>query len=200
MVLQCARAGYRHETKERAMFRRVVVPLDGSALADAILPQVSQPAADTPLDVLLLTVVTPASALEVATRLHGTIEKYGYAVPRLDGLAAEQEAQLVAGDVSRAHALLQECVRALSADGIRGRTQVRVGEAASEIVRCAESERADVIAMSTHGRRGLDHLLHGSVAEAVLRMAGRPVLLFRPLPVAFAQQRAASATVGNAPE
>jgi len=66
---------------------------------------------------------------------------------------------------------------------------VRVGNAAVEIVRCAGDEQVDLIAMSTHGRSGLDRALHGSVAEAVLRTAGRPVLLTRPGPGDFAGQR-----------
>jgi nucleotide-binding universal stress UspA family protein len=179
------------------MFRRIVVPLDGSVLADAILPHVRQLAAGTPVEVLLLTVIPPPSTLELATRLHDTIDKYGYAVPQLAGRVAEQEAQLVAGDVARAEAYLQERVRALAADGIQAHTRVRVGDAAQETIRCAETEQADLIAMSTHGRHGLDHLLHGSVAELVLRTAGRPVLLWRPAPDVFARQQASSDTTGG---
>jgi nucleotide-binding universal stress UspA family protein len=175
------------------MFHRVVVPLDGSALADTILPHVCQLAADTALDVLLLAVVPPPSALQLAESLHETIDKYGYAVPQMDAMAADQEARLVAGDVGRAEAYLHERVQRLAADEVQARTAVRVGEAATEIVRGADAEQADLIAMSTHGRAGLDHLLHGSVAEAVLRTAERPVLLFRPAPEAFARQQASKA-------
>jgi nucleotide-binding universal stress UspA family protein len=176
------------------MFRRVLVPLDGSGLADTILPHVCQLAADTALEVLLLAVVPPPSALQLAESLHGTIDKYGYAVPQLDGMAAEQEQQLVAGDVGRAEAYLHARVQRLAADGLQARTAVRIGEAAAEIARTAEAEQADLIAMSTHGRAGLDHLLHGSVAESVLRTAGRPLLLLRPSPEAFARQQAAGAS------
>src|SRR4051812_46174122 len=175
------------------MFRRVLVPLDGSDLADTILPHVCQLAANTALEVLLLAVVPPPSSLQLAESLHETIDKYGYAVPQLDAMAAEQEWQLVAGDVGRAEAYLHERVQRLAADGVQARIVVRVGEAAAEIVRAADAEQADLIAMSSHGRAGLDHLLHGSVAEAVLRAAGRPLLLLRPLPAAFARQQAASA-------
>jgi nucleotide-binding universal stress UspA family protein len=174
------------------MFRRVVVPLDGSALADTILPHVRQLAADTALEVLLLAVVPPPSTFQLAESLHETVDKYGYAVPQLDAMAAEQEQQLVAGDVGRAEGYLHERVQRLAADGLQARTAVRIGEAAAEIVRAADAEQADLIAMSTHGRAGLDHLLHGSVAEAVLRTAGRPVLVFRPGPEVFARQKASA--------
>jgi nucleotide-binding universal stress UspA family protein len=109
-------------------------------------------------------------------------------------MAAEKEGQLVAGDVGRAEAYLHERVQRLAADGVQARTVVRVGEAAAEIARTADDEQADLIAMSTHGRAGLDHLLHGSVAESVLRMAGRPLLLLRPSSEAFARQQASDAS------
>ena len=54
--------------------------------------------------------------------------------------------------------------------------EVLTGPAASEIVEYARSHDMDLIVMGTHGRRGLSHLLMGSVAERVLRTAHCPVL------------------------
>ncbi|MDX1947931.1 MAG: universal stress protein [Pirellulaceae bacterium] len=51
-----------------------------------------------------------------------------------------------------------------------------VGDPAEAIVRTAEEEHADLIVMATHGRKGLTRMLMGSVAEAVVRRAGCPVL------------------------
>jgi nucleotide-binding universal stress UspA family protein len=53
------------------------------------------------------------------------------------------------------------------------------GNVASEIVRCAKEEQADLIVMGTHGRTGVSHLMLGSVAEKVLRAAVCPVLTVR---------------------
>lgn len=53
------------------------------------------------------------------------------------------------------------------------------GEPADEVLRVAEAESADLIVMGTHGRTGLDRLLAGSVAEAVMRRSSRPVLTVR---------------------
>jgi nucleotide-binding universal stress UspA family protein len=169
------------------MFRRVVVCLDGSPLGDAILPAVERLAADTPVELVLLTVVSPPSTLELATALHETVDKYGYAVPQLDEIAASREKELVAGDVARTEAALAAHVEALTARGLRVRPLVRVGVAAEEIARTADAVEADAIALSTHGRQGLDHLLHGSVAEALLRRADLPLLLLRPDPHAIAR-------------
>ena len=59
------------------------------------------------------------------------------------------------------------------------KTEVRRGEAAEEILKAAREAKADVIAMTTHGRTGLGRLLFGSVAETVLRESELPVLLMR---------------------
>jgi nucleotide-binding universal stress UspA family protein len=54
------------------------------------------------------------------------------------------------------------------------------GDPASEIVRLAEEEQVEMIVMGTHGRTGFKRLLMGSVAEAVVRQATRPVLSLKP--------------------
>jgi nucleotide-binding universal stress UspA family protein len=64
-------------------------------------------------------------------------------------------------------------------EGLQVLTTVRSGEAPQEIVAAARDLKADVIAMTTHGRTGLKRLLFGSVAEAVLRMADIPVFMVR---------------------
>jgi nucleotide-binding universal stress UspA family protein len=57
------------------------------------------------------------------------------------------------------------------------RTIVGTGDAAEEIVRLATSEGADVIVIATHGTTGWRHLVFGSVAEKVIRLSERPVLV-----------------------
>jgi nucleotide-binding universal stress UspA family protein len=64
-------------------------------------------------------------------------------------------------------------------DRLRLEYAVRVGGPAEEIVRDADARAVDVIVMGTHGRSGIAHLLMGSVAEQVVRMAPCPVLLIR---------------------
>ncbi len=59
------------------------------------------------------------------------------------------------------------------------RTIIGHGDAATEIVRIAEKEHADLIVISTHGMTGFRHLVFGSVAEKVVRLAKCPVLTTR---------------------
>ena len=64
--------------------------------------------------------------------------------------------------------------------GVKVETMVAEGDVHNEIIRAAEEKKADLIIMGTHGRRGLNRLLLGSVAESVTRRAHCPVLLIRP--------------------
>ena len=134
------------------MFERILVPLDGSELAESVLVQVGRLLRRKDAEVLLLRVVTlpPAAEGDVGTPL--------------DLLW------------SRAALYLQSVGRRLSEQGARIRVKVVEGFAADAILETAKSERATMIAMSTHGRSGLARWVFGSVAEKVLRASPIPVL------------------------
>jgi nucleotide-binding universal stress UspA family protein len=72
--------------------------------------------------------------------------------------------------------LLDNAIQDLRDSGVAATGASSQGVAYDEIVKRAEEEGADLIVMGTHGRRGLRHLLMGSVAERVVRMAPCPVL------------------------
>jgi nucleotide-binding universal stress UspA family protein len=78
-----------------------------------------------------------------------------------------------------AASLLENQRKPLLKAGLEVRTRVLIGLPASEILRAAAKEKADLIVMGTHGRSGLGHLLVGSVAEKVVRMAKCPVMTVR---------------------
>jgi nucleotide-binding universal stress UspA family protein len=184
------------------MFRRIVVPLDGSPLAQAILPHVQRLAAESSVEVVLLAVGALPPPAGLADR-QPDFGAEGYDGLRVAGLRyAETEPglvpsmtrhiapvayldQLLADEKRELQRYLGELAARLAASGVPARTAVRFGEPAAEIVACAEAEEADAIAMSTHGRTGLDRLIHGSVAGTVLRRSHLPVLLYRPTAEAF---------------
>ncbi len=60
--------------------------------------------------------------------------------------------------------------------------KVLTGYAAEEILAAIKNEKADILVMGTHGRKGIDRILFGSVAEKVVKAATCPVLTVRPLP------------------
>ena len=157
------------------MYRRAIVPLDGSEVAETIMPLIFEIAG--PLEVTLLRVNVPVPLVIIEGAVQPMIED-----PELARIDAEEYLAPLAVDLRRR--------------GIRVNTQVRRGEAAEEILKAAREANADVIAMTTHGRSGLGRLLLGSVAETVLRESHLPVLLLRSTEADVARQ--ASATGASA--
>jgi nucleotide-binding universal stress UspA family protein len=150
------------------MYHKILVPLDGSWLAEQVLPHVETLARCTGATVILLRVPVYAYQSGMAT-----LSPYRRAPFTL---TEEREEQ-----VKKAVEYLEYVKQHLAAHGVNASVQVEDGNPVAEtIIEFAESHEVDLIAMSTHGYSGLPHLLFGSVAEVVLRRAGKPVLLFRP--------------------
>ncbi len=136
--------------------QKILVPLDGSALAEAALPKALEMAESSGAKLLLI------RAAEAHT------------LPGVDPTEAQikvvQEAEDYLGQVGdRLAALGQKNVE----------TSVWYGPAAYAIVEAARLNKVDLIAMTTHGRSGLGRLIVGSVAESVLRGTTTPILLIR---------------------
>jgi nucleotide-binding universal stress UspA family protein len=140
------------------MYRRALVALDGSEVAETIMPLIFKIAG--PLEVTLLRVNVPVRPLAVEGAGPAIFED-----PESARIDAEEYLAPLAVDLRRR--------------GVRVKTEVRRGEAAEEILKAAREGKADVIAMTTHGRTGLGRLLFGSFAETVLRESELPVLLMR---------------------
>ena len=157
-------------TDQGAGYRRVLIPLDGSQVAEAVLPFVSRLARPLRLEIALLR-VTPFVVPQV-------VEGSRRVVDDSERLALEAE-EYLRGVADR-----------LCADGFRTLTAVRSGDAATEIVAGVRECQTDLVAMTTHGRSGLGRLLFGSVAEEVLRRAEVPVLLVRATEASRAKRAA----------
>lgn len=155
------------------MFKRVVIPLDGSDLAESILPLIIQIAGPLDLDVTLLRVLAPVPP-DVVNRASRAV---------IDDLGRRRE---------DAEAYLASLAASIGASGVRVDTAVRVGTPVREIVECVREHDADLVAMTTHGRSGLGRFLFGSVAEAVLRQVEIPVFFLRQTEQAL-QKRVAEA-------
>jgi len=134
------------------MYDTILVPLDGSELATAILPHVKAVAAGHQAEVILLEVL-PATGV-------------------VADVAAEEQQE--------AEDHLMAVVQDLKDAGVKARHTIRHGaDAAAEIVDYADVNDVDLIAMSTHGRSGVGRWVFGSVASKVLRGTTRPILLIR---------------------
>ena len=148
------------------MPRRVVVPLDGSRTAEAIVP-------------FLLEIGWPLARELVLVRV---LE------PRAD------EPTPPGADMGThradAEADLAPFATRLRAAGIETRTEVRVGSPVEEILAAARERDADLIAMTTRGGGGTKGAPFGSVAEAVVRQASVPVFLLRLTEAELVSQQA----------
>jgi nucleotide-binding universal stress UspA family protein len=136
--------------------KTILIPLDGSEMAEAALAEARQ-------------LSRPDSALVLMRAASA------HALPGTDVLDAQfcaaQEAEVYL-ETLKAH---------LEEQGVRGvEAHVWYGPAAAAIVDAARLYGADLIVMSTHGRSGLGRLVFGSVAESVLRGTTVPILLVRP--------------------
>ena len=142
------------------MYKRVTVPLDGSMVAEGIIPFMLEIAGPLDMEIVLLRVLVPVPPTVIEGSRHIEVED-------VERRRAEAEAYLapIAAD--------------LRTKGVRVRTLVRRGEPAAEIIAGAREAGSDLIAMTTHGRSGLGRLLFGSIAEAVLRHSDIPVFLMR---------------------
>jgi nucleotide-binding universal stress UspA family protein len=142
-------------------YRRALVPLDGSAVAEAIIPAFTNIARALRLEVVVLRVLQPIP------------------LPAGDGVSTELSAESVEHSSREVEQYLSIVAAGLTANGITVQTAARVGDPATEIVDGAREIDVELIAMTTHGRSGLGRLVFGSVAEAVLRRVHVPVFLMR---------------------
>jgi nucleotide-binding universal stress UspA family protein len=138
--------------------KRVLVALDGSAAGETVMRFLMEIAGPLDMTVMLLHVLEPITP-SVAD---GTVM-----IDDVDARRREAEEYL---------APISAMLRSQGADTTWA---IRHGRAADEILAAANENRADLIAMATHGRTGLGRLLFGSVAEAVLRRAPVPVFMIR---------------------
>ncbi|MGQ9674977.1 MAG: universal stress protein [Chloroflexota bacterium] len=141
------------------MIRRILVPLDGSKMAERILPHVEYLARLTNAELTLLCIAVP---LQIYT-------------DHVVTYPVDERAQL-----DEAWEYVADVAASLRDRGLRAEAVARYGNAADEIVNFAQEAGADLIAMSTHGRSGLGRWVFGSVAEKVLRASSKPILLLKP--------------------
>jgi nucleotide-binding universal stress UspA family protein len=145
----------------REGFKNIVVPLDGSALAEQVLTPVMTLAELDDSEIKLLYVLKPEL---------------------VDGnYSAERILPWWEKDVSAAQAYLFGTAEVLRRKGFAVTTDVVIGESVSEqITDYAGREQADLVAIATHGRGGLSRMLRGSVGDSVTRSARTCILVFHP--------------------
>ena len=142
------------------VYKRILVPLDGSKLSESVLPEVEKLASVSNIEICLIRVVySPIILLQSDPLKHQ------------------------ADVVREAEQYLENLKNQLEAKGFTVDSWVWYEPNAAEaILKHIEFFGTDLIVMATHGRSGLQHLLMGSIAEKVVHSATKPVMLVRPNP------------------
>lgn len=152
------------ETTQETALKRVVVPLDGSHMAESVLPRVAALAKKMNMEVVLM------RAHAWATQAY-FVEAEAY-MPDLERFSQEFKAE--------AENYLVEKVKQLRWEGLDKVTYiVPQGDAAEEIIHFARQTPDNLVAMCTHGRSGVGRWVLGSVTDRVVRHCGDPVLVVR---------------------
>jgi len=159
--LLLVRAGETAAVQGTAAWQRMIVPLDGSPLAERVIPNAAELARPLGLEVVLMRVFgvpTPVFA-----------EDYG---PYVEELWTQLE--------DEAQKYLTEKKQQLLAQGLTNVvTIVTAGFPAEKIIDAARERKDALVAMSTHGRSGFNRFVMGSVTDRVVRHSGDPVLIIR---------------------
>ena len=155
-----------------ASLRTMLVPLDGSALAEKVMPIATELASRLTLEIVLVRVLTrvyfgpPDTILPLFSQnVLNQKELRAQAHAEVDEYLASKVEELRAQELAHVSSLLLES---------------SAGGAASEIIDLARKTPANLVAMSTHGRSGVGRWVLGSVTERVVRYSNDPVLVLRP--------------------
>jgi nucleotide-binding universal stress UspA family protein len=148
--------------KERTMYDKILVPLDGSQYAQCSLDYVRALASGCKAqEVIVLRVVEPLRADETVllTEINEDV------IPKLEAKKKEEASDYVSGIAKR-----------LGKEGLPARGEVIFGKPEEEIIGYAEKNKFDLIVMSTHGRSGTSKWAFGSVADRVAHYSKVPVM------------------------
>jgi universal stress protein A len=138
------------------MYKRILVAVENSKFDRTILEHVGQLAKLTGAELLLVHVAD------------------GWVARNFDQLKLRESEEIKAD-----RAYLESLREQLTSQGFTVQTALAMGDPATELVKTAESEKVDLIAMSTHGHRFLNDLIRGATADKVRHLVKVPVLLLR---------------------
>lgn len=139
------------------MYHKILVPLDGSKLAECVIPHLE----------------TFITGLKVKNVVFVKVEKPIPPTARGDWQQKETARK------ASAKAYLDQVAERIKANGTRLHTEVIIGNVADSLAHYAEDNDCDLILIGTHGRTGFSRLAKGSVAEDVLHSAAVPILIIK---------------------
>jgi nucleotide-binding universal stress UspA family protein len=148
------------------MYKKILVPLDGSKLAECALPHAIDMAKAYEAELILVSVTEVVEGFRVVSDPSKSTEEA--LVPEAGGKLEEQVRKY-----------LDKLAKRIEKEGIRVTTDIPYGRPADEIIASAMLHKCDVVVMSSHGRSGVSRWTYGSVADKVFRASPTPVLMIR---------------------
>lgn len=142
------------------MYKKILVALENGPADESLLPHVTQLAALLGSELLLVHVAD------------------GWVARNYDQLKLAESEEMIAD-----RRYLEERIASLRQQGLAARLHLALGNPPDEILKTAEREQCDLIAMTTHGHRLLGDLIHGSTITAVRHRSQIPLLLVRAVEV-----------------
>lgn len=149
------------------MYRKILVPLDGSKLAECVIPYVEELAMRCTAEKVTL--------ISVTERIQGYRPISDPGQP----LGQRMMPEGVGKKERQAQKYLDRIAKGLKSKGIDVHTEVLLGNPAEEIAIYAEYNDCDIVVMASHGRSGPSRWAHGSVADKVFKAICVPVLMVR---------------------
>ncbi|MFH0942101.1 MAG: universal stress protein [Chloroflexota bacterium] len=148
------------------MYRKIMLPLDGSPLAECVLPHIKtfMGGSESP-EIMLVRAVEPIAI------------PYGREMAKV--ASVEQLKAFEAHNEAEAKDYLKEIEARLGKTGANARTYVIYGKAADALTDFAARNGVDLVVIATHGRSGISRWVWGSVADRLLRSISAPVLMIR---------------------
>ena len=185
--LSCIIGGKGDRNTGGEMYNKIVVPLDGSQLAECVLPHVEDIAKGCGTQEVILVSVTEKVKVTRSVRDQDAPLGWRLLDETLPGgvpdpsmpLGQPQWTGAVGKMYSQAQKYLDRMMRQLQKKGIKVKTVVLLGDPAEEIATYAENNDIDLIVMASHGRSGVSRWTHGSVADKVFRTSCVPILMVR---------------------
>ncbi|MDA1348970.1 MAG: universal stress protein [Chloroflexi bacterium] len=181
------------------MFRKILVPLDGSDLAEGVLPYASQLAKSLGIPLVLFSVGDPEEVRHVTSgKSPGRTKVFASpgsstqpypatAMPGAKGISALRPeprgpyaSQMFEKVEAEVRLGLERVVQRLESEGVAAEASVAFGDPAEEIMRFAKAAGCDLIALSTHGRSGIARGVLGSVTDKIVHASDVPTLTIAP--------------------
>jgi nucleotide-binding universal stress UspA family protein len=178
------------------MYRKVVVPLDGSKLAEVALPHLEEIAGGCNIPEILLVSVTekvkgrmlqsqafemPSVKPDIVPRVQIGSVQSGLVISM--NYSGVQEVPVTLGKMAKtAFNYLWKIAEKLEKKGYKISINVLIGNPAEEIVRFVEEQGADLIVMASRGKSGFNRWEMGNIAEKVIRATNASVMLVKPGP------------------